>query len=108
MCDLKEEPLAFELFNECIKQVLFNHNQFSDIKNYIEGYSAKINVEVYSDLLKTILKFEKYAGFETNMDNFMNSIIATLDVDLYEKLFENLINNIEGFSSILMNNNKYL
>lgn len=34
------------------------------------------------------------------MENFKDSIIATLDVDLYEKLFESLIANIKGFSSI--------
>ena len=100
MFDLNEQDLAFELFNECIKPVLVNHNQFSDIKNSSEGYSAKINVDIYSDLLTTILKLEKYAGFETNMENFKNSIIATLDVDSYEKLFESLMNRIKGFSSI--------
>ena len=59
-----------------------------------------MSVEIYSELLKTILKFEKYAGFETNMENFKNSIIATLDSNSYEKLFESFMKIINGYASI--------
>ena len=83
--------------------MLVNHNQFSDIKNfngiYLINFHIK-NVEIYSDLLKIIIKFEKYPGFETNMESFRNSIIATLDSELYEQLFESIIKNVNGFSLI--------
>ena len=82
-----ESGVAF--FNETIKPTLSNHTAFSDL-----------NIDVYSDLVKTIRNFENCNGYEEIMDGFKDAIIKTLKPASYEELFESFVKHIHGYSSI--------
>ena len=100
MLNPKEPKVAFDFFNKTIQPVLSNHDAFSELKNQNNGFSIKENWDAYSYLVKSILKFKKCEGYESNMESFKDAIIKTLKPGSYEKLFESFATNINGCSSI--------
>ena len=95
--DLNEQNLAFEFFNELIKPVLAQDKACTVMGCFINDSSL---IETFLELVTTIRKFQHFEDYEANMESFKKAVIKTLNPILYEKLFESLMTNLNGYSSI--------
>ena len=89
--------MAFEFFNEFIKPVLAEDKASTVMGCFVDDSSL---IETYLELVTTIRKFQHFEGYEANMKSFKKAVIKTLKPELYEKLFESFMANLNRYSSI--------